>query len=160
GVSSIYTNLSAQVDVTQARPLAENADLAFLGSCKGGSFDITEQEAITLLLESGNINGRPNSDVLKRVYNTDDLLQRGAPRWIIDNADMELETACLYEAPHAIVEERVKPSRLANRDRWLRENWWRPQRMRPQMRQSIKDLERFLVTTTTSKHRVFIWLCY
>ena len=48
--------------------------------------------------------------------------------------------------PHAIVEERVKPDRDLNRDHWLRKNWWRPQRIRPEMRRAVAELERFIVT--------------
>jgi hypothetical protein len=79
-------------------------------------------------------------------------------RWIIDNADLPLEAVAQYEAPHKLVVERVKPHRDANRDKWLKANWWRPQRMRPEMRAAIAPLRRFIVTPTTSKHRTFIWL--
>jgi hypothetical protein len=85
-------------------------------------------------------------------------MMRRPQRWIIDNANRELEDANLYAAVHTIVLTRVKPKRDENRDRWLRENWWRPQRMRPEMRQAVRDLTRFLVTPTTSKHRIFCWL--
>ncbi|MBM4050352.1 MAG: class I SAM-dependent DNA methyltransferase, partial [Planctomycetes bacterium] len=157
-VSVIHSNLSSAADVTQATRLTHNKSLAFLGSCKGGSFDIDEGEALSLLQAAGNPHGRPNSDVLRPVFNSQDLLKRTSPRWIIDFADLELSDACLYEQPHAIVVARVKPDRDKNRDRWLRENWWRPQRMRPEMRESVAPLERFIVTTTTSKHRIFLWL--
>jgi hypothetical protein len=99
-----------------------------------------------------------NSDVIRPVQNSKDILQSRCFRWIIDNAELTLEKACLYEYPHQVVVERVKPIRDKNRDKWLKENWWRPQRMRPLMREGIKLLKRFLVTTTTSKHRLFIWL--
>jgi hypothetical protein len=157
-VSTINANLSATADTTQAHRLPANASLGFIGSCKGGPFDIEEAEALRLLQAAGNPHGRPNSDVVRPVANSDDLMMRRPQRWIIDNANMELEEANLYEAVHAIVQARVKPKRDENRDRWLRENWWRPQRMRPEMRQAIRLLERFLVTPTTSKHRIFCWL--
>jgi type II restriction/modification system DNA methylase subunit YeeA len=71
---------------------------------------------------------------------------------------LDLTSAALYGAPHRIVVERVKPKRDANRDTWLRTNWWRPQRMRPDMRRAIAPFGRFIVTATTSKHRIFRWL--
>ncbi|MEK7781403.1 MAG: DNA methyltransferase [Verrucomicrobiota bacterium] len=157
-VSEIHSNLSAAVDTTQAERLLQNASLGFLGSCKGGSFDIEEGEALDLLNIGGNPHGQPNSDVVRPVVNSDDLTNARRNRWIIDNADLSLESASLYEKPHAYVVERVKPVRDVNRDKWLRVNWWRPQRMRPEMRRGIAPLERFLVTPTTSKHRIFSWL--
>ena len=111
-----------------------------------------------LLKEGGNPTGLPNSDLVRPVQNSRDILQLGEVRWIIDTGDFPLETACLYEAPHRIILERVKPARDKNRNKWLRENWWRPQRMRPAMREAVARLNRFAVTTTTSKHRTFVWL--
>ena len=90
--------------------------------------------------------------------NSEEVYGRGDDRWIIDNADLDLASAALYEAPHRIVVKRLKPKRDANRDKWLRTNWWRPQRMRPDMRRAIAPLGRFIVTATTSKHRIFRWL--
>ncbi len=159
-VTAINTNLSAASDSTQSQPLSENAEVGFVGSCKGGPFDITHDEARKLLAAGGNPNGRPNTDVLRRVVNSLDLLARTAPRWIIDNADKELADACMYGGPDAVVESRVKPLRDKNRNQWLRENWWRPQRMRPEMRWAIASLARFIVTPTTAKYRIFAWMAH
>jgi len=155
-VRIINSNLSAAADVTGCKRI--NREISFLGSCKGGPFDIDEQEALMLLSAQGNPNLRPNSDVVRPVLNSRDILQSRDYRWIVDFRAMDLDGAAKYEAPFRIVVERVRPLREKNRDKWLRENWWRPQRMRPQMRSAIAPLERFAVTTTTSKHRVFVWL--
>jgi hypothetical protein len=111
-----------------------------------------------LLRAGANPHQRPNSDVIRPVMNSAEVYGRGNDRWIIDNADLDLESSALYEAPHRVVIERVKPKRDANRDKWLRKNWWRPQRMRPEMRNAIAQLRRFIVTATTSKYRIFRWL--
>ncbi|MEX2169487.1 MAG: DNA methyltransferase [Pirellulales bacterium] len=157
-VAEIHPNLTAGAAITNALVLPENQGISFLGSCKGGSFDIPEHEALELLRVSGNPHSKPNSDVLRPTVNSRDLLQSRTYRWIIDNAELTLKEACLFERPHKLVVERVKPSRDENRNEWLRTNWWRPQRMRPAMRQAVQSLNRFLVTTTTSKHRLFIWV--
>jgi len=157
-VAAIHANLTSHADITRSKRLMKNKAIGYIGSCKGGGFDILEREALEILQTSGNPHGRPNSDVVRPVLNSRDLLGRTENRWIVDNADLDLSSACLYERPHSIVEARVKPHRERNRDRWLRDNWWRPQRMRPEMRQAIASLSRFLVTPTTSKHRIFCWL--
>ena len=157
-VSVINANLTASADTTKAKELPENASVAFIGNCKGGPFDIDQSEAVPLLTLGGNPHERPNSDVVRPVVNSQELLGRIEQRWIIDFADLDLPQAALYESPYRIVVERVKPVRDQNRDKWLRENWWRPQRMRPEMRKAIAPLPRFLVTPTTSKHRIFVWL--
>ncbi len=155
---TIHANLTSAVDLTKAVRLAVNQGIAFIGSCKGGPFDIDFTEAVKLLRNGGNPHKRPNSDVVRPVMNSEDVYGRGGDRWIIDNASLPLESAALYETPHQLVLERVKPKRDTNRDRWLRTNWWRPQRMRPEMRNGIAGLKRFIVTATTSKHRIFRWL--
>ncbi|MCY3023139.1 MAG: N-6 DNA methylase [Planctomycetota bacterium] len=157
-VETIHANLTCSADTTSARALPANRNVGFIGSCKGGSFDIGEDEALPMLRHGGNPHGRPNSDVLRPVANSMEVMGNDSRRWIIDNADRDLASACLYEEPHRVVLERVKPVRDTNRDNWLRSNWWRPQRMRPVMRAAIAPLGRFLVTPTTSKHRVFLWL--
>jgi len=157
-VQRISAVLSSKSDVSAARCIPQSEGKAFVGSCKGGSFDISETEALRLLSTGGNPHGRPNSDVVRPVANADDLLKSRDHRWIIDNANREQLDAALYEAPHAHVVLHVKPHRDANRDMWLKENWWRPQRMRHEMRSSIARLDRFLVTPTTAKHRLFLWL--
>jgi len=157
-VPDINANLSTAADITKARALASNQSVSFLGSCKGGDFDIDEIEALNLLTTTGNQKGVPNSNLVRPVRNSEELLQRPAHRWIIDTADLSLAATEAYRKPHAIIVARVQPHRVANRDKWLRENWWRPQRMRPEMRQRIAPLERFLITPTTAKHRVFRWL--
>ncbi len=157
-VQTIHPNLTASLNITQAKRLVENIAIGFLGSCKGGPFDIEEDEALTLLRGSGNPHGLPNSDVVRPVVNSEDLTKSRKRRWIMDNADLSLDSAALYEKPHKLVQDRVKPVRDQNRDDWLRQNWWRPQRMRREMRRAIAPLSRFLVTQTTSKHRIFVWL--
>jgi hypothetical protein len=157
-VEDINANLSTAADMTKSRKLPANENQSFLGSCKGGDFDISEAEALNLLTSQGNPRQKLNSEVVKPVKNSEDLLQRPADRWIIDTADLSLAASQLYKKPYAIIVARVKPHRDENRDKWLRENWWRPQRMRPEMRNQIQPLERFLVTPTTSKHRIFVWL--
>src|SRR5205807_43816 len=146
-----------KADTTKARELHRNAGIAFIGTTKGGDFDIDETEALPLLSSCGNPNCRPNSDVLKPILNGQDVLRRGKQRWVIDNGDMTLEQAAAYERPHKIVTERVKPARDLNRDSWLRTNWWKLQRVRPEMREALGKVDRFLALPRVAKHRIAVW---
>ncbi len=159
-VETIHSNLSASANVTTAERLAANSGVGFIGSCKGGPFDIKENEAISLLMAGGNPHNRPNSDLVRPVINSQDLTTQRQQRWIIDTRDLPLELASRYTGPFSIIVDRVKPRRSGNRDKWLRDNWWRPQRMRKEMRYAIQSLSHFIVTPTTSKHRVFSWLSH
>ncbi len=156
-VKVINSNLTASADYVSALPLRENEGIAFIGTTKGGDFDIAEDEALRLLLANGNPHGRPNSDVVVPILNGFDILNHAPQRWLINNEDRSLEAAALYEQPHSLVLQRVKPNRDQNRNKWLKENWWKLQRMRPEMRAALAPLFRFIASPRVSKHRVFIW---
>jgi len=48
-VATIHSNLSSTANMTAAVALSVNSGLGFIGSCKGGAFDIGESEAIALV---------------------------------------------------------------------------------------------------------------
>ena len=70
-------------DIAEARRLAANAGVAFMGDTKGGSFDIPERLALALL-DAPNPHGRPNSDVVVPWINGLDVTRRNRNIWIID----------------------------------------------------------------------------
>ena len=96
-VPDINANLSATADMTKACRLPGNQNLSFLGSCKGGDFDVGEAEAVNLLTSTGNPRRKPNSDVIRPIKNSEDLLQRPSGRWIIDNADLTRKNHTILE---------------------------------------------------------------
>ncbi len=159
-VATINSNLTSTVDFASAESLLQNAMFSFIGTTKGGSFDISDREAQALLSQCPNPHGRPNSNVLKPILNGLDILRRGAQRWVIDNEDRTQPEASMYESPHRLVIERVKPSRDNNRNKWLKENWWKLQRVRTEMRTAISALPRFLATPRVAKHRLFLWFSW
>ena len=88
-VQKVYADLTAgsdlhSVDLTQARRLSENADVAFMGHAKGGPFDISGDLAREWMRLPANPNGRTNADVLKPWMNGMDLTKRSAGKWIVD----------------------------------------------------------------------------
>jgi type II restriction/modification system DNA methylase subunit YeeA len=62
-VETINTNLTATADITQARRLAANLDLSFMGDTKGGPFDISFEKALEFL-HTPNVSGKSSSDVV------------------------------------------------------------------------------------------------
>ncbi len=154
----INPDLTGHVDVTTARPLAENADISFMGDTKGGPFDIDNDRAQELL-SLANPHGQPNSDVLHPWVNGSDIT--GGPRnmWIIDfGCEMSEAEAAMYEAPFEYVKEHVRPKREENKRAAYRERWWLHVEPRPAMREAMEPLAKYLATPTTAKHRLFVWL--
>ena len=156
-VPIINANLSSQTDLTQARPIAANAGICFLGVMKGGDFNIEEKLALSLL-QMPNVHGRPNSDVLRPRVTAEALVRRTGSDWLIDFNGHDLDEAALYEMPYGYIETNVKPVRLKNRRSRMAERWWLHGENRPGMRRALHGLKRFIVTPEVSKHRIFDWL--
>jgi type II restriction/modification system DNA methylase subunit YeeA len=142
-VARIHADLAAEAcDLSTARQLAENANVAFMGDTKGGAFDIDGNLARAWLAEPLNANGRPNSDVLSPWVNGLDLARRPRDMWIIDFGwTMSEREAAFYEAPFSYALGKVKPGRDGNRLANERDNWWRHMRPRPEMWAALAALK-------------------
>ncbi len=160
-VTSISADLKGSLDLTQARWLAENKAIAYLGDTKKGSFDIPAATAAHLCAVPLNPNGRPNSDVVRPWMNGLDVTRRRRDVRIVDFgvSRPECETA-LYEAPYEYVRQHVKPERDAVRNALERSRWWLHARPAPDMRRAVEPLHQFIATPTVAKHRLFVWLTH
>ena len=162
-VDEIYTDLTARrggtgVDLTKARRLARNVDVAFMGDTKGGPFEIPGDLAREWLQAPANPNGRPNSDVLAPWMNGMAVTRRSEDKWIVDfGLEMSEEDAALYEAPFQWVKEHVRPTWDKQRVAGRREHWYLHHRPRPEMRKALDGLSRYIATPRVSKHRLFVW---
>jgi len=158
-VSMIHADLTAgATNLTTARRLKENAGVAFMGDTKGGAFDIPGKLARTCLKLPTNANGRPNADVLRPWANGMDVTRRPSDTWIIDFGWTISEAeAAYFAAPYAHIAEHVQAQATEKRAAYTR-TWWRHTRPRPEMNQLLSRLQRFIVTPTVAKHRLFSWL--
>jgi type II restriction/modification system DNA methylase subunit YeeA len=156
-VAEINANLTAGLDLTRARLIAENHGLAFMGDTKGGAFEIDEATARRLLAVP-NPDGRSNADVVRPWVNGLDVTRRPRHMWIVDfGVDLPIAEAALYEAPFELVRRRVQAMRAANKREAYAERWWLHVEPRPGMRAALAGLRRYIATPTTSKHRLFVW---
>jgi len=155
-VDTINANLTASVDITQVTPLGTNANICFMGTTKGGAFDILQDQALSLL-HMPNPHGRPNSDVVVPWVNGMDLNQRPSNTWIIDFGVSMIESeSAKYEAVFGYVCSQVKPQREKSRSTIA--EWWLHERRREDMRKELETHPRFLCTCRVAKHRLFVWL--
>lgn len=156
-INSDLTDGSNGLDVTAAMPLPENQNASFFGLSLAGPFAIEGSLARQWLRQGGNPNGRPNSDVLRPIWNGIDVTKRARDRWVIDFGMMEEDEASMYQAPFEYVRQVVQPTRAGNREAVRAHKWWRHGRPRPELRTALSPLSRFIVTSETSKHRFFVW---
>lgn len=157
-VATIHADLTtgSGLDLTLAKPLKENSGWSYFGLCLAGPFKVPSETARDWL-KRPNPHGKPNSDVLKPIYNGSDVTKRWNENWVIDFGLMEEHEAALYEAPFTHVVEHVKPVRISNNRKARAEKWWRHGEARPGMRSKLAGLARFIVTPETAKHRFFVW---
>ncbi len=157
-VQNIYADLTATIDLTVAKPLAENAHLSFIGTQKSGPFNIDTEQAFNMLSAPTNAEGRSSVDVIKKWINADAITSGNPNMWIIDfGTNMSLEEAQLYILPFEYVKKNVKPLRDVVRRKGHREKWWIFGESRPGMRRAIAGLDRYIVSPRVAKHRLFAW---
>lgn len=155
-VSRINADLTSDLDIAAALPLAENHGIAFQGPVKVGKFDIDDETA-TRLLTQANPNGRPNADVIKPLLNGSDITGRSRGMWLIDFAELDIHDAALYEGPFEYLKKHVKPIRDKNRDRQRRTYWWHLGRSGSDLLEAKHGKGRIILTPRVSKHRIFVW---
>ncbi|MES1999849.1 MAG: DNA methyltransferase [Pseudomonadota bacterium] len=157
-VDEIHADLRTGDNLTSAIRLSENVGASFFGLALAGNFNVNQSVALKWLKEP-NPHGRPNSNVLRPLWNGKDLTGRWDGRWVIDfGPTMEESDAMLYEAPFKHIVDYVKPVRLTNNRKSRAEKWWRHGEARPAMRRALAGLGRYIATSEKSKHRFFIWL--
>ena len=166
-VAGVNPDLTSGLDLTQARPLQENRDGAFLGIQKSGPFDVPGAVARAWMREPVNPNGRSTAEVLKPYWNGDDVTGRPRDMWFIDlPLGLSRADAALFDSPFKRIE--TAPDEDGKLIHELREalgaragpRWWEPHWPRPEMRSRIERLTRYIVTPETAEYRLFVWLAY
>lgn len=157
-VSFITPDLQRAVDITAATHLSENIGISFMGPSPKAPFDIPASLAQKMLAAPLNVNGRPNSDVIRPVASAVDIVQKSRQEWTIDFALMSQEEAAQYSLPFEYVKQYVYPVRSKNRRLSYAEKWWQYAESRPGMRAALKGCYRFIATPAVAKHRIFVWM--
>jgi hypothetical protein len=157
----INTDLTGSAtDLTLARRLAENRDVAFMGVTPAGPFAIDGETARRWLFEPRNpANGNSNADVVRPYWNAMDITRRPSDRWIVDfGASMSEAQASGYISPFAHVASDVRLARQKTQREEYQKDWWRFARPRPELRAALVGLTRYIATPMVAKHRIFVWL--
>lgn len=152
----INSDLTTGADVTAARPLKSNDGLSCNGMMLAGQgFKITSADATKLIQD----DGEAANQVVRPYIGGSELVQRRVGEFVIDFAGLsEVEARKLYPACYQHLLGKVKPERDKSRDKAFREKWWLFGRIRPEIRATNADINRYIVTTETTKHRIFQFL--
>ena len=158
-VTTIFSDLtSGATDLTKARALGSNQNVAFIGNQKGGAFDIAGDVARQFLKLPKNPHGMHNSDVVRPWINGLDIVRRPRDYWIVDFTGMLESEAALYEAPFAHVNKHVRNYRTDEAHVSSKATWWLHQRPRFAFRTAMTEKRQYVATARVAKHRLFIWV--
>ncbi|MBS0582881.1 MAG: DUF559 domain-containing protein, partial [Proteobacteria bacterium] len=152
----LHPDLRIGSNVADASPMRANLGVSFMGMIPlGDGFWIDSEEAQRLSV-GVEAELRPH---LRAYRNGKDILY--TPRGILalDFFGMdEPELRARFPAAYQWLLERVKPSRANDKRKSYRDNWWFFAEARPALRRALVGLRRYIGTTETAKHRVFMFL--
>ena len=148
--------------------LAANAGKSFVGSYvlgMGFTFDDTDKKDIATPLSEMHrlIDSNPDNQKTISPYiggeEVNSSPTQAHHRYVIDFGSRE-EAECWRDWPDLmkIVDERVKPERLAQKDAGARTYWWRFIRPRPELHTAIAGLDRVLVVSRVGQQAAFTFL--
>jgi hypothetical protein len=171
-LAAIGPSLSAELDVTTARPIGANerSQGCLQGLIHGHEgFLLTPSEAQKLLHKSAK-----NRDVMFPYLIADDLLGRndGTPsRWVIDFTQRDEHAASAYQQPFARVRELVMPwvvgkaaeeRKRTGRATGPRQShagrWWMHWRSRPELTALLAELPRYIACSRVTKRPIFAFV--
>jgi hypothetical protein len=146
----LYSNLEVGANVAGAEALKSNNLISNRGMIPhGAGFLVLPEQGQTL-----------DGGLLMRPYrNGRDLTSKPRGVYVLDTYDLEeSELKTQYPETWQWLFDRVKPDRDQNKDKAIKEKWWLFARSRPDIREGIVGLQRYIATVQTSKHRFFTFL--
>jgi hypothetical protein len=149
----INADLSVGADVTGTNVLLSNDKLSFLGVKFYGQGFILEGDQVEKLSQTNS------KQLIKRFISGQDLAKLPRGLSVIDATGFTTsELTELYPDAYDRLLLYVKPERDHNPRESKRQRWWLFGENQPAMRESIKNLTRYIVTAETTKHRFFVFV--
>jgi len=152
----IQADLTIGADVAGVGPLQANENLSNRGMMLFGSgFIVTPEEAVQIGFS--DVDG--TNKIIRPYLNGRDITQTSRGAMVIDLYGYTPdEVRKKFPEVYQWILHRVKPERDQNRDKRIREEWWLHGRPRPELRDQIAGLTRYIATVETAKHRFFVFL--
>ncbi len=151
-IAPINVDLTVGADVAGAAALKANAGICRMGvKMSGDGFKIDAEQRARFLRD-----GVPESRMPLVVAGTD-VTERQSVTYALDFFDIETEDELHRRFPsvHRYLFDHVKPERDENDRDQYRIYWWRFAEPRPRLRNAIRSLRRYIVTSETATERFF-----
>ena len=151
---NLTPSLTIGTDLASLKALIANDGIACVGyQLTGQGFVVNQESAKNLDAEFGSKNG-----LIWPLLSGRDITQRHRDLYAIDLFGFDIKK---IQEEHPFIFQwlidRVKPEREQNNNPVLLKNWWVFEKSRNTFRPTIKAIDRFIVTSLTSKHRFFVF---
>ncbi|MBM6596614.1 type IIL restriction-modification enzyme MmeI [Microvirga pudoricolor] len=155
-IGRINADLTVGVDVTRVSSLLADKSLAYMGYKLHGQGFVID----AILKNELTSACADNAEQIVRPYmNGKDLVQGNRSRYALDLYPLGQDTVRKeYPKIYQHLLTHVKPERDQNREQFRRENWWWFGRTHASQRDALCDLDKYIGTARTAKHRIFSFL--
>jgi len=146
----IHADLTMGATVSDAGTLISNQHLCFRGVTRiGAGFWVDRDDEIVPLERAA----------IKPLINGKDLTQIDRRSLVID-LYVHTEASARSNFPHCYQRllNSVKPERDQSQRASYRQRWWIFAERRPELRAAMSGLGRYIASSMTAKHRVFLWV--
>jgi hypothetical protein len=152
----VNADLTIGTDITVSKELRANMGLCSPGvKLHGDGFLVKVATAVTLGLESRLGLSR----YIRQYRNGRDLTARSRGNMVIDLFGLQSnEVRSQYPEVYAHLLKTVKPERDKNNRASYRKQWWIFGEPRKELRPALMQLDRYIATVETAKHRIFQFL--
>ena len=153
---TIAANLQVGADVASCLTLQANSNLANHGVIRGGEGFLISPDQLEKL-GYGRREGIANH--LRPILNGSDLTSTSRSNYVIDLFGLsESHVQDQFPEIYQWIYTHVRPARLNNKRATRRENWWLFNESVPKLRNMLAGLPRFISTSETAKHRIFVFV--
>ncbi len=155
----LFINSFLSEDISNGSPeklLSEN-NKGFVGSyILGEGFILGKDDAFKLMKKD-----KKSKEIVCPLIIGDDINKHykfKPSRYVINFYDFNEDEAKKYKICYDIIESKVKPYRINQTfSKSAKKFWWQYERRRPELYDSVNQLDKFLVTAKTSKHLNFVF---
>jgi hypothetical protein len=148
----VTPSLTVNIDLASVKTLKSNSGMACVGYQPTGQGFVLDRESANKL--SDKLDSRDS--LILPLLSGRDITQNNRNLYAIDLFGLEIEKVQKdYPLIFQWLIDRVKPEREQNNNPTLRKQWWTFEKNRNTFRPAIEVIDRFIVTSLTSKHRFF-----
>ena len=152
----VNSDLTIGTTLATIEPLLANEGIAHKGMQLNGQGFVLSASEVEYVV---SIDGENSLSIIRPYVNGKDLSQKNQNRYAIDTHGLsEEQLRVQFPSLYTRILEQVRPEREAGREPSRKKYWWLHGRTHQSQRDAIHNMNRYIATTRTAKHRIFQFL--